>query len=66
MFHRFFYEFWGNYILLYLEGVCSGAGLISCDAMSQISRQNSLEFIMEYVHFITADNHVGFCELFIL
>jgi hypothetical protein len=30
------------------------------------SRQNSLEFIIEPEHFIKADNHVGFYELFIL
>ncbi len=33
--------------------------LIGCDAITQISRQNSLEFIIESLHFIKADNHVG-------
>jgi len=36
---------------------------------AQITRQNYLEPIIEYVHFIEAknhENHVGFYELFIL
>ncbi len=42
----------------------SGEGLISCDAITQISRQKSLEFIIESVHFIKADNHACFYKLF--
>ncbi len=41
-------------------------GLISCDAKTQISRQNSLEFIIESVHFVKADIQVDFYMLFIL
>ncbi len=41
-------------------------GLSTCDAITQISRQNSLKFIMESVHFVIADNYVGFYELIIL
>jgi len=41
-------------------------GLISCDTIIQNRRQNTLAFIMESVHFINADNNLGFYELFIL
>ncbi len=37
--------------------------VISCDAITTVKRQSSLEFIIEY---ITADHYVGFYELFIL
>jgi len=43
-----------------------GESLIGCYAITQISRQNILEFIIESVHFIKDDNHVGFYELFTL
>ncbi len=55
------------------QSICSlagqevkGEGRISCDTIIQISRQNSLAFIMESVHLINADNNVGFYEFFIL
>ena len=37
--------------------------MISCDALTKIARQNSLEFMIESVHFTEADNHDGFYEL---
>jgi hypothetical protein len=40
--------------------------LISCDTITNITRQSSLEFITESVHIIRADHYVGFYELFIL
>jgi|688.fasta_scaffold1073328_1 hypothetical protein len=40
--------------------------LISRDAITNSSRQRRLEFIIESVHFVKADQHVGFYELFIL
>jgi hypothetical protein len=40
-------------------------GSISWDAMTQISRQNSLEFTMESLHFLKADIYVDVYELFI-
>jgi hypothetical protein len=42
-----------------------GEGLNSCDAITNSSRQSSLE-IIEFVHFIKAYSYVSFCELFIL
>ncbi len=40
--------------------------MISWDEITQIS-QNILEFVnIEFVHLVKADNHVGFCDLFIL
>jgi hypothetical protein len=59
--------------LLSHQSICSlagqevkGEGCISCDTIIQISRQNSLAFIMESVHLINADDNVGFYEFFIL
>ncbi len=46
-----------------------GESLIGCDAITQISIQNGLEIKIEYVesvHFVNADNHIGFYELFTL
>jgi hypothetical protein len=34
------------------------------DAMAQITRQNSMKYLIEPVHFIYADNHVSFYEFF--
>jgi hypothetical protein len=42
-----------------------GEGFISRDPIIQISRQNNLE-IIESMHFIKDDSHVGFYEMFIL
>jgi hypothetical protein len=39
-----------------------GRGLDQLDAMAQISRQNSMKYLLEPVHFINADYHVGFYE----
>ncbi len=41
-----------------------GEDLISCDAITQTSRQYCLEFII--VHFIKVENYGGFCVLFIV
>jgi hypothetical protein len=35
-------------------------GLVSCVTIIKVSRRNSLEFIIEYVLFIRADNQDGF------
>ncbi len=43
-----------------------GRGLISCDAITNSSRWNSFEFIIESVHFIKAVHYVGFYELLII
>jgi hypothetical protein len=40
-----------------------GDGLISCNAITQTTH---LEFIIEFGHFLEADNFYGFFELFIL
>jgi hypothetical protein len=40
-----------------------GEDLISFDAVTQSSIQNSLELILESLHFIEAESHVGFYEL---
>jgi hypothetical protein len=44
----------------------SGFDQLGWDSVTQISRQNTLEFIIEPVHFSEAFNHVGFYELFVL
>ena len=47
---------------------CGGCDALATVADEQIhcSRQKSIEFITESVHFNKADNHVGFYVLFIL
>jgi hypothetical protein len=40
--------------------------LNSCDAIAHISRQKSLELIIEFAHLIKADKHVCFYKLFFL
>jgi hypothetical protein len=45
--------------MVYKYGLC-------CDTIRNSSRERSLEFIIESVHFIKVDNYVGFHELFIL
>jgi hypothetical protein len=41
-------------------------GVISCDAIINSSRQRSLKFIIESMHFLTTDHYVCFYKLFIL
>jgi hypothetical protein len=40
-----------------------GVGWIRCDDITQISGQNSLKIIIKSVHFIIADNSVGFLRV---
>jgi hypothetical protein len=42
------------------QGSEVGEGLISWDAITQISRQKSWELIIESVHFTIVDYYVGF------